>query len=83
MRCVACNVELNDFESTRKNAETGEYLDMCDLCFRGVKHSIPVIERHDLQLEADTQEDEFEEYTYDELSSETDTVPSVCETRKR
>lgn len=32
MRCKICNHELDDWESTRKNAETGEYLDECRQC---------------------------------------------------
>lgn len=31
MRCKACNVELNDFESTRKDSND-EYIDMCMEC---------------------------------------------------
>ena len=27
MRCKACNVALDDIESTRKDKQTGEYLD--------------------------------------------------------
>lgn len=32
MRCRACNCNLNDFESTRKD-EHGEYIDMCTSCY--------------------------------------------------
>lgn len=32
MRCNCCNKLLSDFESTRKNAVTGEYMDMCNEC---------------------------------------------------
>jgi len=34
MRCRACNKELNDNESTYKNKETGEFLDLCNYCRR-------------------------------------------------
>jgi len=34
MRCRACNKQLNDNESTYKNKETGEYLDLCNYCRR-------------------------------------------------
>lgn len=32
MRCQCCNKMLSDFESTRKNAKSGEYMDMCNEC---------------------------------------------------
>lgn len=32
MRCTCCNKNLSDFEATRKNAKTGEYMDMCNEC---------------------------------------------------
>lgn len=32
MRCVSCNKNLNDFESTLKSINTGDYLDMCRSC---------------------------------------------------
>ena len=32
MRCKACNVELNDFESTRTRIGGDEYLDLCNEC---------------------------------------------------
>ena len=33
MRCVCCNANLNDYESTRKSKVSGDYLDMCNRCF--------------------------------------------------
>lgn len=35
MRCKACNVALDDIESTRKDKQTGEYLDLCVKCLYG------------------------------------------------
>ena len=32
MRCLSCDVELNDFEATRKSEQTGQYLDLCNRC---------------------------------------------------
>jgi hypothetical protein len=32
MRCRACNVLLEDYESLRKDKQTGEFLDLCDEC---------------------------------------------------
>jgi hypothetical protein len=54
MRCVACNKNLSDFESTRKSAETGEYLDMCNDCFFYTEEDIATIDRDDLRSESDT-----------------------------
>lgn len=35
-RCLSCDKNLSDFEATRKHAETGEYLDLCNNCLRDV-----------------------------------------------
>jgi hypothetical protein len=32
MRCLACNRNLTDLESTRKYVESGEYIDLCSGC---------------------------------------------------
>ena len=48
MRCRACNKNLNDFESTRKS-ESGEYVDLCNHCYREVQSDIFAEERQDLQ----------------------------------
>lgn len=36
MRCQCCNKNLNDWESTLKSAHTGEYLDTCKRCLKGM-----------------------------------------------
>jgi len=60
MRCVCCDKNLNDFESTRKHAETGSYLDMCNACLRAVDADIPVVVRQDLEpMEFIDHEDDF------------------------
>ena len=59
MRCQSCNAELTDFEATRKHAVTGEYIDLCNVCFRDVKSCIPVLERYDLETEVMVEEEEF------------------------
>jgi hypothetical protein len=53
MHCVACNKLLTDFEATRKNAMTMDYIDLCKVCFEDVKGLFPVIERKDLVTESD------------------------------
>lgn len=48
MRCLSCNKNLNDFESTRKY-ESGEFVDLCNGCFNSADmRDIPVLERDDL-----------------------------------
>tara|TARA_R110000868_G_scaffold346893_1_gene607986 strand:+ start:369 stop:554 length:186 start_codon:yes stop_codon:yes gene_type:complete len=49
MRCIACDKSLNDFESTRKSAETNDYIDLCNSCYREVQQEILVDEREDLR----------------------------------
>jgi hypothetical protein len=44
MRCLACNRQLNDHESTRKYASSGSFVDLCDHCFGTVEEDIPTIE---------------------------------------
>lgn len=51
MRCLSCNAKLNDFEATRRGAETMEFLDLCDRCFSDIADDIEVIEREDLETE--------------------------------
>ncbi len=61
MRCVACNKNLNDFESTRKSAITGEYLDLCNTCFHQIEQDVPAKERDDLRSEEETFDDDTNE----------------------
>ncbi len=56
MRCLACNKALNDFESTRKSASTGEYVDLCNQCFHNVEQDIESLEREDLRNEEDVED---------------------------
>ena len=32
MRCQCCNAPLSDFEATRRNKRTNQFLDMCGEC---------------------------------------------------
>lgn len=48
MRCIDCDVELTDFEATRRDQRTNQFLDLCNECFRPVADFIPVKERYDL-----------------------------------
>lgn len=60
MRCLSCNKLLTPFESTRKYASTGEFLDLCNGCFKDVKDSIRVTENF-LNADARDVEEETEE----------------------
>lgn len=53
MHCTSCNKLLTDYESTRKNAVTGAYFDLCKGCFEDIKPFVKVIDRKDLISEAD------------------------------
>jgi hypothetical protein len=53
MHCVACNKLLTDFEATRRNAITKDFVDLCKVCFEDVKGLFPVIERKDLVTQSD------------------------------
>jgi hypothetical protein len=46
MRCQCCNCALNDYESTLKSVQTGDYLDTCMKCLDGL--DIDTIGREDL-----------------------------------
>ena len=61
MRCYCCNAVLSDFEATRKSAQTGDFLDMCNDCFRHVKDDMDVVERQDLQHASDEEDIEDDE----------------------
>ncbi len=48
MRCQACDFELSDYESTRKDAN-GQYVDFCNTCYHTIKGDLPSTTRKDLQ----------------------------------
>lgn len=52
MRCLACNCELSDFESTRKYAGSSTYVDLCNNCFNEIATDVLVVERMDLRKES-------------------------------
>jgi hypothetical protein len=47
MRCCSCDRNLSDFEATRKGAMSGEYLDLCNGCIKGL--GIATLDRPDLE----------------------------------
>jgi hypothetical protein len=46
MKCLSCDCILSDFEATRKSAVTGQYIDLCNTCFKPIENSVEVIENH-------------------------------------
>jgi hypothetical protein len=67
MRCRACDKNLTDYESTRKYANTNNYIDLCNHCFSGV-----YIQTEDRQDLADTYYSGDVEENYTPLSYDTD-----------
>lgn len=53
MKCGGCDSFLTSYESTRKNAVTGKYFDLCKVCFEDIKPFVKVLDRKDLITEAD------------------------------
>ena len=53
MHCSCCDRLLTEFESTRRNANTFQFIDLCKVCFEDVKPFVPTIDRKDLITEAD------------------------------
>lgn len=64
MRCCCCDTKLTDFESTRKSAVTGDYLDMCNKCIQGL--NISTQDRGDLQSGSE-RSSIYEDPEYDDL----------------
>lgn len=58
MRCLSCNKILSDFESTRKSANTGEYLDLCNSCFSDIQYDVDAVVREDLREDEQVSEDD-------------------------
>lgn len=69
MHCSTCNRLLTDYESTRKNAITGKYFDLCKVCFEDIKPFVKVIDRKDLITEADLDDDDLEDDDMDTKDS--------------
>lgn len=65
MHCLSCDKELSDFESSRKSKRTGEYLDLCNNCYKWIKDDIDSMENTSLISQQETidleeQNDEYE-----------------------
>jgi len=51
MRCLSCNARLTEFESTRRGANTMEFIDLCNYCYSTISNDTLAIERSDLEEE--------------------------------
>ena len=51
--CKKYDVELTDFEATRKLLGTDVYLDLCTLCYLPISGEVRVAERYDLLGDGD------------------------------
>lgn len=66
MHCRVCDALLNDFESTRRNAHTFEFVDLCNSCYSTMSHVIQTVERKDLITSKDYEYLDFSN-TYDDI----------------
>lgn len=64
MRCLACNKNLNDYESTVKT-ESGHYVDLCRRCYSTIEKDLPAQGNPALLHEYDNDIEE-EENSFDE-----------------
>ena len=64
MRCLSCNRNLSDFESTRKYTTSGKYVDLCNSCFGTISKEVPVLERADLLHDTESTNEEAYEDDY-------------------
>lgn len=60
MKCRSCDVDLTDFEATRKRIDIQPevYVDLCNSCFAPVADFMAVTERWDLFSDSDVRESE-------------------------
>jgi NAD-dependent SIR2 family protein deacetylase len=64
-RCVACDKNLNDYETTRKDLH-GNYLDMCNRCYNEIKENVLSVEREDLSPTEELESEiDFSEWSED------------------
>lgn len=58
MRCQDCNTNLTDEESVKKDAKTGQYLDICNKCLSNFYKDID-----DLYMDSTNGDDLYMDYT--------------------
>jgi hypothetical protein len=66
MRCLACNIELTDYEATRKD-QHDEFIDLCNSCYKAAEYDDKEVSvRLDLVGEADILYESEEDYLQDD-----------------
>ena len=66
MKCRSCDTFLNIRESSRKSSNSGEYIDLCDHCFRYVKEDFHDVEENP-EYQDDNNSTEDEAFSVEEL----------------
>lgn len=83
MHCSCCDRLLTEFEATRRNANTFQFIDLCKVCFEDVKPFVPTIDRIDLMSEQDLDEDlDCDELDTDFPLEDDDVLYGLCSTEK-
>ena len=59
IRCLCCNKNLSDYESTLRRVDTGEFVDICKKCLEDIP--IQTIGREDLENTSENEEEYWEE----------------------
>jgi len=73
MRCVCCNKNLNDYESTLKSLATGDFLDMCKKCLEGLDiKTMKNTHDPDISIEEEVSYYEFDEVELNPFNVEED-----------
>jgi len=60
MKCLSCDVILSDFEATRKYAGSGQFVDLCNKCFKTIDSDVVTTERTDLFYEDGETYDDYD-----------------------
>ena len=82
MHCTACDRLLTEFESTRRNANTFQFIDLCKVCFEDVKAFVPTIDRKDLITEQDLDEPDNDDLDTQVSLEDDDVLYSLYDTHK-
>ena len=82
MHCSCCDRLLTEFESTRRNANTFQFIDLCKVCFEDVKPFVPTIDRADLITEADLDEEPEDDLDTQVSLEDDDDLIRLCSTEK-
>lgn len=58
-RCLSCNEALTDKEMCRKSVISGEYVELCDICFSDISDEVPTMDSNQ------SWDDDVEDVTWD------------------